>query len=346
MSKGIVIADYHHPGLFQSLMFLFEKRLGYELYRPFGKEWVSYLLPSPISRDPEIGNDVHRHIIRLLETPSFLTATDPDKIRTLSVPMGRMITLKEAMERKEEIRFVIASQHDTQYHLARFVQDICPHAKLIRQCGNPNEHVTTTKNVLSSDLLTYNHFFYSDYHKILYHQEFHSVYYFAPFPGYNYGRVHQYINWAHQDERNREFYLWFKALCEPIGIKCYEHGQGGEDGEFDYHIDLARSIRRSQFVLSHKWWDGYGMLVHNAYACGRPVICFEEDYRDKLAGELMTDMETAVFISSDEGETQNKIQEASEKVEEMQRNSYKRFKEMVDFDKEEKRIRGWLKELL
>jgi len=34
-----VFAELHHQSLFTSLQFLFEKRLGYQLFRPIGEKW-------------------------------------------------------------------------------------------------------------------------------------------------------------------------------------------------------------------------------------------------------------------------------------------------------------------
>src|SRR3990172_6286612 len=35
-----VLADFHHAGLLQSLILLFENRLGGNVYRPIGMEWA------------------------------------------------------------------------------------------------------------------------------------------------------------------------------------------------------------------------------------------------------------------------------------------------------------------
>lgn len=344
MSNGIVISDYHHCGLFQSLMFLFEKRLGYELCRPIGWDWWENMkLRNPEDRDGRLS-----FMSSMLKTDSYLVATDPDKIKTCTVPMGRTITLTEARRRAKEIRFVISSQHDSQKGLAKFVSEICPHAALIRQCGNPDEHVWFTNHVLSSDLQTYEKANREGKHAILYHQEFPKCYSFRPLPNYyGFPKIKQYINWAHQDEKNRAWYLWFKEAAESIGFKCFEHGKGGEDGEFDYHSEIAETMNDSDFTLSHKWWDGYAMMVHNSYACGVPVICYQSDYKDKLAGRLMTDMETAVFIVGDKEEMRNKLKEVATppKRLDMRMMAYKRFHQIVNFDNEAEAIKKWLAEI-
>jgi replicative DNA helicase Mcm len=88
-----------------------------------------------------------------------------------------------------------------------------------------------------------------------------------------------------------------------------------------------------------------GNCAHQSYACGRPVICFESDYRGKMAGKLMQDMKTAVFISGDAEYTKKKLEAAIGHATAMQVAARRRFEEVVNFDEEEKEIRKWLSEI-
>ena len=38
----IVFCDFHHGGLYHAMSLLFEKRLGWELYRPVGYDWLPW----------------------------------------------------------------------------------------------------------------------------------------------------------------------------------------------------------------------------------------------------------------------------------------------------------------
>jgi hypothetical protein len=281
---------------------------------------------------------------RALEYPTFHSHTDPDKIQTLSFPIGRMLTYEEALDRKSEIRYVISSQHDTQKFLSEFAKT-CPNAVYMRQAGNPSEHVWYTKHLLSSDIATYEKARDEGLHAILYHQEFPRCYVPKFGPDWTNPIIRQYINWAHNDTKNREFYLYFKYLAQDVGYEVFENGKGGEDGEVDYHSEMVELFANSTFTLHHKAWDGYGMIAHQSYACGRPVICFESDYRGKMAEKLMQDMKTAVFISGDAEYTKKKLEAAIGHATAMQVAARRRFQEVVNFDEEEKEIRKWLAEM-
>lgn len=307
--------------------------------RPFGRAWWDAGLRHP---DDNWETGQLAFMSRALEYPTFFSTHDPDRIQTLSHPIGRMLTYDEARDRGKEVRFVISSQHDTQKFLSEFTKEYCPNATYVRQAGNPSEHVWFTKHLLSSDIQTYEKATAEGKHAVLYHQEFPAVY--RPL-GRPWRCVRQYTNWAHQDEKNRAFYLWFKQCAEEVGLTCYENGRGGEDGEVDYHSEMVERFGDSMFTLQRKHWDGYGMIVHQSYACGRPVICFENDYKGKMAGLLMEDMKTAVFINNDADYTKKKLQAACAIAPQMEEAAYKRFKEVVDFDRDEERIRTWLAEI-
>lgn len=343
MSEGIVIADHHHEALFQSHMYLWHKRLGFDLYRPFGRAWWDAGLRHP-DDNWETGNVAF--MSRALEYPTFFSTDDPDRILTLSHPIGRMLGYDEARDRGKEVRFVISTQHDTQKFLSEFAKQYCPNATYIRQAGNPSEHVWFTNHLLSSDIQTYEKAVAEGKHAVLYHQEFPAEYHahFDHTPG---DVIRQYVNWAHNDKINRAFYLWFKEICQSLTppLCCYENGKGGEDGEAEYHHEMVERFADSTFTLGHKWWDGFGMIIHQTYACGRPAICFEDDYKGKMAGLLMEDMKTAVFINGDREYTKKKLEAALAIAPQMQEAAYKRFKEVVNFDDDERRIRVWLSEM-
>lgn len=359
MSKGIVLADFHHTALFQSLMFLFGKRLGFDVCRPFQKAWWNAGLRHP-DDNWETGNVAF--MSRALEYPTFFSTHDPDRILTLSHPIGRMLGYDEARDRGKEVRFVISTQHDTQKFLSEFTKEYCPNATYIRQAGNPSEHCWFTKHVLSSDIQTYEKATAEGLHAVLYHQEFPGVY--KPRPERTICEaanrddgtfqlvssepcIRQYVNWAHNDKINRAFYLWFKGIAESLTppLRCYENGKGGEDGEAEYHHEMVERFADSTFTLQKKHWDGYGMIVHQSYACGRPAICFETDYKGKMAGLLMEDMKTAIFITGDREYTKKKLEAALAIAPQMQEAAYRRFKEVVNFDDDERRIRIWRSEM-
>ncbi len=95
--------------------------------------------------------------------------------------------------------------------------------------------------------------------------------------------------------------------------------------------------------------DGFGHVIHNWFACGRPVITNFSDYQDKLAGQLLQDGKTAINLEATGFEQSiNRILYYSipENHRQICKDAYQRFKEIVDFDKEENEIRKFLEKVI
>jgi len=339
MAEGIVIADYHHCSLFHSLIYLFEKRLGYTLYRPFGLEW----------RDTGYYNLHNSDFCKgTLTTESRIKELDPDKIDTTCELIGRTITLQEARDRAGEIRFFISSLYEDEACLAKAISDFAPSAILIKQVGNPNEPVRFTKHALCSDLQTFTRLDKS-YHKILYHQEFNlNIFKWKPVNSERWPRrIKQYVNFIRSNDKL--FAVWKPWLnAFPCGtVQMYEHGLQGKNGEYHELTDMAASMQDADMVMSLKWWDGYGHNIHNAYACGRPVIVRVGDYEGKIADALLTEPKCALKLRGNFEDDKKRILACLEPdiMVKMAWNAYRRFYQVVNFDYEETQIRKWVEEI-
>src|SRR6185369_14397050 len=135
-----VLTDFHHAGLLQSLILLFENRLGGELYRPIGTEWATqgywkvYDHPATVEQFLGVGGNTPDGTKKLNEvqgqpTPGIYWCNDID-----SGKINKAITLERFLDMPFDI--VIAS---IPAHVEPFKKlcEIHPnHPKLIYQIGN------------------------------------------------------------------------------------------------------------------------------------------------------------------------------------------------------------------
>lgn len=127
---------------------------------------------------------------------------------------------------------------------------------------------------------------------------------------------------------------------------------GGQcrDGAAHGNQQVADRMRDSRFIWHTKsGGDGYGHIIYNAAAVGRPLIVKKEYYAGKLGTELMVDGETCITI--DGLSAQDVVEKINHYNDEdlyaaLCRNTYENFKHLVDFDKEEQKMRTFLTNLI
>jgi hypothetical protein len=122
-------------------------------------------------------------------------------------------------------------------------------------------------------------------------------------------------------------------------------------GNIDECHEVARAMRQSDIAWHAKAWsDGYGHVIHNWFAVGRPVFGIASYYRDQLAGALWVDDVTSIDIEH------RTLDEVAAKLRHLANDPDKhigmceaaalRFREVVDFDAEAEQIRVLLAQVL
>jgi len=147
-----------------------------------------------------------------------------------------------------------------------------------------------------------------------------------------------------------DFKWWgiFKELLPEFEWKMY--GILGEDGMLGTIWKIAKAYEDTTFSwhLKHQG-DGYGFSLHHSFACGKPPIVIKKYYKDKLAEELMIDGKTCIVM---DGKFPDLLAEEirhhalPENYLKISRNTYERFKEIVDFEKEIEQIKTFLERLI
>jgi hypothetical protein len=111
--------------------------------------------------------------------------------------------------------------------------------------------------------------------------------------------------------------------------------------------DVAERMQQSAFGWQIKPGDGYGHILHNWLACGRPVITRLSDYRHRtdrlIHGQSCIDLDANSFSRNVELIREWSEPEAHKK---MCESTYKIFKEHVDFDRDAENVEQFLECLL
>jgi len=127
------------------------------------------------------------------------------------------------------------------------------------------------------------------------------------------------------------------------------HGIGGRDGNCHPQKKVHKAMANSGFIWHVKLGgEGFGHVIHNAYALGRPVITKGSYYYGKMAEPLLINNKTCIDL--DQGSLESNIERIRyyskpSRFLEMSKNAYNRFREVCNFNREEKEIRKFLERL-
>lgn len=368
-----VFTDFHHSGLLNSLILLFEKRLGGQVYRPIGREWWEkgfwkiYDHPATVEQYLGIGGNTPDGTPKLNEV---IPQNPGDKIEQFGTMWtgtykcqdidsgyyNKAITFDAFMRGKFDI--VIASIPDHIEPFKRLCELHPNHPKLIFQIGNAwTTEAGLAPNVMASANITG---VPSNINFITYHQEF-DLDIFKPgnvrvasnldkmtFPKKN---IYSFVNCfdtAGHFAQDWELFRMVEKNMPDWSFKAY----GGQcrDGAAHGSAQVAEKMLESRFVWHTKaGGDGYGHVIHNAPAVAKPLIVKKQYYAGKLAEPLLIDGETCICIDGlDYQQVIHKIEYYSDhaRYSDLCEKAYNNFKKVVDFDQEEKEIRAFLSRLL
>lgn len=364
MNNPLVFTDFHHGSLLNSLIMLFEGRMGGKVFRPIGTDWFEqgywkvYNHPATVNQFLGVGgatpdgtqplNDIER------ESDKIGIHGDPVRIYHCKDIEGdrtnKAITLEGFLALPFDI--VIASLPD---HIEPFKKLCSLHPsrpKLIYQIGNqwiPEQGLAL--NVLASAKMPP----IEGTNFVSYHQEFDlDVFKYFP-PLLNSAneiewppkQINSFVN-VFQNFPDFALFERIEAMMDDFSFGSF----GGQcrDGNANGSAELADKMANSRFIWHTKaGGDGYGHVLHNAAAIGRPMIVKKSYYHGKLGEDLMIDGLTCIDI---DGLTDTEIVEKirfynqPDNYERMCKNVYENFKKVVDFDKEYLAIQRFIDNLI
>jgi len=256
----------------------------------------------------------------------------------------KAITLDQFKEMKFDIILASIPAHIEPFK--KLISLYQPQAKFVFQMGNMFTEILnnlhTIPNLLSS---TIDIPVPPSCHAVFYHQEF-DIDLFKPTGSLPEKSVTSFINLLPQTVHAPKFYALKQELYEypfkSYGILC-------DDGIVSGIDHIASSMNQSMWGFHAKWQgDGFGHVLYNWYASGRPVITCLSDYKDKLGGELLEDEVTCIDLDNRTlDDSIRLIRHYSDPpyYEYLSQQAYARFKEKVQYEEEEKKIRWWIEHL-
>lgn len=350
-----IFTDFHHSSLLTSLQLLFEKRLGHELYRPIGMEWFHegyWALNNQEDTakqflDPDQAYKPSDGTPPLNQYPQK-TEFEEGTCRVLNPggdTMHQACTFKYFQENQFDILICSLPQHIPLFK--RLIELYQPKAKLIFQVGNNWDFDQLEgMNVLASTMPrpvkpTVN--------AIFYHQEINTEE-FYPTPTEPTNKIYSFVNLQANTGQGWMDFLELEHMTSGFGAEWKSFGGQCRDGNMTGDRELANKMREAMLIYHVKpGGDGFGHIIHNAFAVGRPVITRCSHYQGQLAGLLMTPGTCIDLDQHTLPEVKNilhRLFSAPELLKEMGERARARFESLVRYDSEAEAIKTWLQNLL
>jgi hypothetical protein len=353
-----VLTDFHHSSLLTATNLLFGERLHMMVYRPIGLEWfdegfwaindqrdtANQFLSLDQSLKPG-DNTPPLNLTITRERDAVLGETPENGVYYVADPGGRTAHRACTLDWFKNNRFdyVIASIPAHVPLFERLIAQYQPHAKLIIQVGNnwdlsPYEG----KNVLAS---TAQHMA-AGVNAMFYHQEF-DTHIFMQRICEPTKKIYSFVNILQRSGQGWNDFVELEKLLGDYEFRSY----GGQcrDGNKNGPLELANAMHEAQFILHSKpGGDGFGHIIFNAYACGRPVIARPSQYAGMLAEQLLV---PGTFINLDElgrGGVKNQVRRITADPDglfHMGKRAAERFNAVVNYEKEAEEIGLWLSQL-
>jgi hypothetical protein len=344
-----ILADYHHHDLWESLELLFTDRFGWTLFRPIGMDWFTEGYWN--HERSWHGDAVARQYLE--PWGSDLGGKRLDKSH------GRyhnLITLEQA--RDAGIDVVISTLAHNHEGFARFAQEIG--ATFGLHIGNVRfselDMAEDRWDLASFGLVSGLMPTAPPKPHVVYRQEFSLTDFRSGPPPRKSQTVSSFVQCYPETAWAYERWQQVANLRSQSDWRVYgSYGTARPDrwqaGNLDRCADVGEAMRNSDVAWHAKRWsDGYGHVIHNWFAVGRPVLGYEAYYAPQMAGPLWVEGETSFDL---ERRTDFEVVELLDRLEKDEdfhlrvcENAARRFRDVVDFDAEAEQVRKLLEAVL
>lgn len=347
--------DLHHEHLYESFRLLFEKRLGFEIYRPIGLDWyeqkywkidsqlstaIQYLSLNIENKLQEQKNPVVTDIsaFRYMNFNSFEIEPGVYEVETPAFPGVKYRAIELEAFKSTRFDLIICSIPDHVQPYMELVQKYQPQAKLIFQAGNNWFVPAGIENVLSSSKICMD----SKKNCVFYHQEFDSIL----FSQQEKISLKSFSSMKHQPEGSENFFLLekllpdWKAKCYGIWNRDFSRGPGISD--------IAMAFKEMGFLYHVKReGDGFGYNIHYAVSTGTPLIVKKSYFKDMTAEDLLIDGVTCIDMDVHSvSETALLLEAASDDYQSWSDRTRKLFTEVVNYEVETEDIKKFIERLV
>lgn len=344
-----IFVDYHHSDLYYSLHLLFEKRLGFELYKPIGMDWYTdgyWKIAEPYNNNIDV---IKQFLTNDIDYPERYhpiwgnyKINCKDGVYYIYEPHHdyhqKAITLETFKNTKFDIILSTYQLHD--YVFEKLKNDYQPDAKLVAHLGNTFQE-THYKNVIHS--VPYNRSIHQN--SVYIHQELDTnLYKFVP-PNKFTKNIFSVVNCAPYIET----YEKFKHLLDDCNFKYY--GAACPDGCLSGAKGVSEKICEANLGWCLKPLGGLGHSNMGWMYSGRAVITNMSQHKIWGGNALKFFEPDYNCIDIDSGSDV----EICEKIKKwldpeinikMGENAKRRFHEIINYNAEEQMFRLFLSKLL
>ena len=343
-----VLLDAIHADLLESLRLL-SGRLGWEMYTPIGMEWYEAGIWR-FERE-RLGDQVAKQFLTPWPDDEYWLDSGCSVRRPASHPKTtiRMVTMEQARALKPDVIISTLAENDLGW--ATFAREVGAHFGV--QVGNQGAEVQWGAAEFALLSVTTPGFTPWKPH-VYYRQEF-SLTDFAADGGAG-ADAEPWVMTRVQCATQTPEHAMFRELAERTGLKWTWHGHCGEPDEHyggNAHTtaEVAAEMHRARIAWHAKRWsDGYGHVIHNWAAIGRPMLVTADYYADKLAAPLFVEGKTSFNL---EKHSVNELQAIVMRLavdddywRRICQDTAIRFREVVDFDAEAEAIRTMMDKVL
>ena len=358
-----VLCDYHHHDLWESLELL-AARLGWTLYRPIGMDWFDQGYWN--FERAWHGDKVAKQYLTPWgsDLPLLTHEGQSHRLDKSHDRFQHLVTLDAARGMKFDI--VLASVAHNHEGFARFAAE--NGATFGLQLGNVRFSEIDMRedrwDLAAFGLVTTLLPVAPPKPYVVHHQEFAlndtvpqmgGFYHAAPEP-HERLVVSSFVNCFAENERGYAQFRDTAALRPDYDWRVYgSYGSAPEDeyacGNIDKCNGVADAMRASDVAWHTKQWsDGFGHVIHNWFAVGRPVVGYEWYYRTQLAGPLWQEGVTSFDLTEKNPEQAMALLDRLAQDDDLRIRmgdaAAARFREIVNYAEEAEAIRKMLAQVL
>jgi hypothetical protein len=344
-----ILADFHHADLFESHL-LIADRFGWDVWRPIGMEWFTEDIWQ-FEREWH-GDAVARQYLSLWDTDVESSEVPGVFYRQDGTHPGRtfrMITLAAAREMEWDA--VLSSVPANDPGLWKFAREVG--ARFGVHLGNEGQQSRWDLADFAwvSTALPYR----PPVKSVTYRQPFSLEDFRHEWPPSGRATVASFVQCFPENVVPYGEYLDLARTAPDLTFQVYgAYGSHPLDefacGNLETTPAVADAMRAARTIWHSKSWsDGYGHVIHNAFAVGRPVVGRAGYYRGKMAEPLWVEGVTSFDIDrrsqAEVVALLRRLRDDDEYHRQISLNAALRFREVVDFDGEADEIRRLMEDV-
>ena len=337
-----IMSDFHHSDLYESLGMVFVDRFGWDLYRPIGMEWYD----SGIWAFEKAwhGDAIAKQYLGQYETDRDCGDHWERDDETHPGRVHKMLTMDQARDAGLDI--VIATLTENEPGLAFFARQIgAVYGIQTGNQGTDNRYDLLDFAIFSTTRATLPSKPY-----VFHHQEFSLEDFRFEYPPPERDKVSTWVQCISQAQEDFARFVTLAEMAPELKFRYHGHCQPDSpywESNVRTTPEVAAQMRAARVGLHLKRWsDGYGHVIHNLFAVGKPVVGTASYYADKLAGPLFVEGVTSFDVQTkNDAEVVAIIRRLATDDEFHQRiseNAATRFREVVDFGADAEAIRTML----